>query len=427
MFKPNGMQNSVQKDVQRGKQNTAYETLQVIIVFTRTSMVNKVFIIEDNIMYAAAMQQALANEPYEVEVFHTGQEFLDNLHRDPDVVTIDYMLPDMSGMDVLKKVQEYNNDLNCIFLSGQEDVNKVVEAYKNGVKSYIVKNDNAIVELKQAIKNCLSTVSLKKEVALLNEEIVDRSKYGKIVGESNAMMRVLKLIQRVEKTDTLVMITGDSGTGKELIAEAIHMNSLRRKKPYVAINIAAIPANLLEDELFGHERGAFTGASGRRKGRFEEANGGTIFLDEIGEMDIQLQTKLLRVLQEKVVTRLGSNKNIKLDIRIICATNKNLGDLVKKGDFREDLYYRIQGFLIHLPKLKDRGGDVILLAEKFLKLHCEKHGIAPKTISEGAKQALLNHPFPGNVREVIALMERCVLMSDGTEVQASDLIFSDVI
>ena len=390
-------------------------------------MVNKVFIIEDNIMYAAAMQQALANEPYDIEVFHSGQEFLDNLHRDPDVVTIDYMLPDMSGMDVLKKIQEYNSDLNCIFLSGQEDVNKVVEAYKNGVKSYIVKNDNAIVELKQAVKNCLSTVSLKKEVALLNEEIVDRGKYAKIVGESNAMMRVLKLIQRVEKTDTLVMITGDSGTGKELIAEAIHMNSLRKKKPYVAINIAAIPANLLEDELFGHERGDFTGASGRRKGRFEEANGGTIFLDEIGEMDIQLQTKLLRVLQEKVVTRLGSNKSIKLDIRIVCATNKNLGDLVKKGDFREDLYYRIQGFLIHLPKLKDRGGDVILVAEKFLPIHCEKHGIPPKKISEGAKQALLNHPFPGNVREVIALMERCVLMSDGVEVEASDLIFSDVI
>lgn len=390
-------------------------------------MINKVFIVEDNIMYAEAMKQALANEPYEIEVFHTGQHFLDNLSRNPDVVTIDYMLPDMSGMDVLNKIQAYSRDINCVFISGQEDVNKVVEAYKKGVKSYIVKNDNAIVELKQAVKNCLSTVSLKKEVALLNEEIIDRGKYAKIIGDSNAMMRVLKLIQRVEKTDTLVMITGDSGTGKELIAEAIHMNSLRRKKPYVAINIAAIPANLLEDELFGHERGAFTGASGRRKGRFEEANGGTIFLDEIGEMDIQLQTKILRVLQEKVVTRLGSNKNIKLDIRIICATNKNLGDLVKKGNFREDLYYRIQGFLIHLPKLKDRGGDVILLADKFLKKYCEKHGMTHKSLSENAKQALLDHPFPGNVREVIALMERCVLMSDGAEVEASDLIFSDVI
>lgn len=378
-------------------------------------------------MYAEAMKQALAGEPYEIEIFYTGQDFLDNLSRNPDVVTIDYMLPDMSGMDVLKKIQEYNPDISSVFLSGQEDVNKVVEAYKNGVKSYIVKNENAIVELKQAVKNSLSTVTLKKEVALLNEEIVDRGKYGKIIGESNAMMRVLKLIQRVEKTDTLVMITGDSGTGKELIAEAIHVNSLRKKKPYVAINIAAIPANLLEDELFGHERGAFTGASGRRKGRFEEANGGTIFLDEIGELDILLQTKLLRVLQEKVVTRLGSNKSIKLDIRIVCATNKNLGDLVKKGNFREDLYYRIQGFLIHLPKLKDRGGDVILLAEKFLKLYCEKHGIQPKSISEGGRQALLDHPFPGNVREVIALMERCVLMSDGSEVQSSDLIFSDVI
>jgi len=237
----------------------------------------------------------------------------------------------------------------------------------------------------------------------------------------------LKLIQRVEKTDTMVMITGDSGTGKELIAEAIHINSRRRKKPYVAINIAAIPANLLEDELFGHERGAFTGASGRRKGKFEEANGGTIFLDEIGEMDIQLQTKLLRVLQEKVVTRLGSNKSIKLDVRIVCATNRNLGEQVKMGNFREDLYYRIQGFLIHLPRLRDRGGDVILLAEHFLIMHCDKHGIPHKTIGGSVKESLVRHTFPGNVRELIALMERCVLMSDNDVIEEKDLIYSNVI
>jgi DNA-binding NtrC family response regulator len=390
-------------------------------------MRNTIFILEDNVMYAEAMKQAIAEDNLDITVFHNGQDLVNNLNQNPDIITIDYMLPDMSGMEVLLKVKEVNGEIQTIFLSGQEDVNKVVEAYNNGVNGYIVKNDNALVELKGAVKNCLSTVSLKKEVALLNEEITDRSKYNKIIGQSNAMMRVLKLIQRVEKTDTLVMITGDSGTGKELIAEAIHMNSNRRKKPYVAINIAAIPANLLEDELFGHERGAFTGASGRRKGRFEEADGGTIFLDEIGEMDITLQTKLLRVLQEKTVTRLGSNKNIKLDVRIIAATNRNLGEQVKLGNFREDLYYRIQGFLIHLPKLKDRGGDVILLAEKFLNDFCKKHGMPPKTLNESAKQALLNHPFPGNVRELIALMERCVLMSDGSVVDGSDLIFSDVI
>ncbi len=390
-------------------------------------MRNTIFILEDNVMYAEAMKQAISDDNLDITVFHNGQDLVHNLNQNPDIITIDYMLPDMSGMEVLLKVKEFNGEIQTIFLSGQEDVNKVVEAYNNGVNGYIVKNDNALVELKGAVKNCLSTVSLKKEVALLNEEITDRSKYNKIIGQSNAMMRVLKLIQRVEKTDTLVMITGDSGTGKELIAEAIHMNSNRRKKPYVAINIAAIPANLLEDELFGHERGAFTGASGRRKGRFEEADGGTIFLDEIGEMDITLQTKLLRVLQEKTVTRLGSNKNIKLDVRIIAATNRNLGEQVKLGNFREDLYYRIQGFLIHLPKLKDRGGDVILLAEKFLSDFCQKHGMPPKTLNESAKQALLNHPFPGNVRELIALMERCVLMSDGSVVDGSDLIFSDVI
>ena len=390
-------------------------------------MRHKVFIVEDNAMYAAMMQQALSEENYEMKVFETGQSLLEALNEGPDIVTIDYMLPDMTGMEVLNKVKEHNSETPCIFLSGQEDVNKVVEAYKNGVNSYIVKNDNALVELKQSLKNCLSTISLRKEVALLNEEITDRSKYSKIIGQSTAMTRVLKLIQRVEKTDTMVMITGDSGTGKELIAEAIHINSRGRKKPYVAINIAAIPANLLEDELFGHERGAFTGASGRRKGKFEEANGGTIFLDEIGEMDIQLQTKLLRVLQEKVVTRLGSNKSIKLDVRIVCATNRNLGEQVKLGNFREDLYYRIQGFLIHLPRLRDRGGDVILLAEHFLNMHCDKHGIPHKTIGESAKESLLKHTFPGNVRELIALMERCVLMSDNDVIEEKDLIYSNVI
>lgn len=390
-------------------------------------MKNKLFIVEDNVMYAEVMKQALASDAYDIEIYHNGSDFLNSIDKKPDIVTIDYMLPDMTGMEVFEKIQSINPDIHCIFLSGQEDVNKVVEAYKKGVRNYIVKNDNAIVELQQAVKSCLHTISLRKEVDLLNEEIVDRTKYAKIIGSSNAMMRVLKLIQRVEKTDTLVMITGDSGTGKELIAEAIHMNSNRRRKPYVAINIAAIPVNLLEDELFGHERGAFTGASGKRKGKFEEADGGTIFLDEIAEMDIQLQTKLLRVLQEKTITRLGSNKNIKLDVRIICATNKNLGDQVKKGEFREDLYYRIQGFLIHLPKLKDRGGDVILLADKFLKVYCEKHHLPNKILGESAKEALLNHPFPGNVRELIALMERCVLMSDGNTVEAADLIFSDVI
>ncbi|MFT7592414.1 MAG: DNA-binding NtrC family response regulator, partial [bacterium] len=203
----------------KNEQRICFLFVQLIIVSTTNAMIHKVFIVEDNMMYAEAMKQSLANEQCDIEVFHNGQDFLDNLSRNPDVVTIDYMLPDMSGMDVLKKTHEHNKDINCIFLSGQEDVNKVVEAYKNGVKSYIVKNDNAIVELNQAVKNCLSTVSLKKEVALLNEEIIDRGKYGRIVGDSNAMMRVLKLIQRVEKTDTLVMITGDSGTGKELIAE----------------------------------------------------------------------------------------------------------------------------------------------------------------------------------------------------------------
>ena len=185
---------------------------------------------------------------------------------------------------------------------------------------------------------------------------------------------MLKLVQRVENTDTQVLITGDSGTGKEVVAQTIHRNSPRRKKPFIAVNMAAIPDHLLEDELFGHEKGAFTGASTRRKGRFEEAQGGTIFLDEIGEMELKLQAKMLRVLQEKKMSRLGSNKELSLNVRIIAATNRNLGELVRDGGFREDLYYRIQGFLIHMPRLADRGDDILLLADHFLERSAAKHG-----------------------------------------------------
>ncbi len=253
------------------------------------------------------------------------------------------------------------------------------------------------------------------------------SKYKNIVGESTAIFKVLKLIQRVENTDTLVMITGESGTGKELIAEAIHQNSNRRRKPFVAVNLAAIPNHLVEDELFGHEKGAFTGASSKRLGKFEEADGGTLFLDEIGEMDITLQTKLLRVLQDGKLSRLGSNKLIETNVRIVTATNRNLSEQVKLGLFRQDLYYRIQGFLIHLPKLKDRGNDIMVLANHFLNFYTQKHHIGAKSFDESARKALLAHSWPGNIRELIAMMDRCVLMTDGAVITSQDLIFSESI
>jgi DNA-binding NtrC family response regulator len=390
-------------------------------------MIPKVFIVEDNMMYAAAIEHSLKDMDYEIKVFYNGQDLLDNLGQNPDIITLDYMLPDMSGLEILQKITTSYPSIATIVVSGQEDVNVVVEAYKNGAKNYVVKNDNAVIELRNAIKNAVDQIVLQEEVEVLREELHDRSKYSNIVGESTAIYKVMKLIQRVEKTDSLVMITGDNGTGKELVAEAIHFNSERRKKPFIAVNLAAIPHHLVEDELFGHEKGAFTGASSRRIGKFEEADGGTLFLDEIGEMDIILQTKLLRVLQDGRITRLGSNKMISLSVRIVTATNRNLSEQVKLGKFREDLYYRIQGFLIHLPRLRDRGNDIIVLANHFLNVFTRKHHVPAKTLDESAREALLKHPWPGNVRELIAFMDRCVLMSDSDVISKNDLIFSSSI
>lgn len=387
-------------------------------------MLPTVALVEDNAMYAMAVEHALKEEGYRVIIFQDGPEFIENIHGEFDVLSLDHSLPTMNGMDVLKKVHQLRPKLPVIFLSGQEDVNVVVEAYENGAEHYIVKNENAILKLKHSLKRVSRSIELENEVELLREEVQDRSKYSEIIGESTAILKVLKLIQRVEKTDTLVMITGSSGTGKELVAHAIHNNSNRHKKPLVAVNVAAIPDELLEDELFGHERGAFTGASSKRKGRFEEADGGTIFLDEIGEMELKLQAKLLRVLQEKKMSRLGSNKEIKLDVRIIAATNKNLAEMVKQGKFREDLYYRIQGFLIHMPPLKDRGGDVLLLANHFLNHFAQKHSAGELTLDDSAKEKLRAHSWTGNIRELMAVMDRCVLMRDSQTITAENLVFS---
>jgi two-component system response regulator AtoC len=378
-------------------------------------------------MYAAAIEQSLSNQELEIKIFYSGKELIDNLDQEPDIITLDHMLPDMSGLDILKLVTKDFPKIAPIILSGQNDVNVVVQTYKLGAKNYIVKNENALVELNNAVKNVLANLELTNEIEVLREELEDRSKYKNIIGESTAVFKVMKLIQRVEKSDTLVMVTGESGTGKELIAEAIHQNSNRRRKPFIAVNLAAIPNHLLEDELFGHEKGAFTGASSKRLGKFEEADGGTLFLDEIGEMDITLQTKLLRVLQDGKLSRLGSNKLINTDVRIVTATNRNLSEQVKLGLFRQDLYYRIQGFLIHLPKLKDRGNDIMVLALYFLNYYTQKHHLNQKSFDESARLALLGHKWPGNIRELIAMMDRCVLMTDSDVITSDDLIFSESI
>jgi two-component system response regulator AtoC len=390
-----------------------------------SKFLTRVFVVEDNTFFSQLIKQKLEqNDHIEVELFESGAAFRNNLHRNPDIVILDYSIPDTNGIDLLREIKHYNNDIKTILLSGQEKVEVVIEAFEHGAEEYIKKDDNALTLLELKITKHLGSVDLRKEVETLREQIIDRNKYHKIIGESQAILKVLRLVQKVEKTNMLALITGESGTGKELIASAIHYNSDRKNKPFVAVNVAAIPEDLIESELFGHERGAFTGADTKRIGKFEEANEGTIFLDEIGEMDVHMQTKLLRVLQESKITRLGSNKEIPLNVRVIAATNKNLAQRVKDGKMREDLYYRLQGFLIHLPPLRERENDILLLSRTMLNQFCAANRLPIKSFSAEAVKKMMAHPWSGNVRELKAFVERSILISDGDIIEAEDLIFS---
>jgi DNA-binding NtrC family response regulator len=384
----------------------------------------KIFIIEDDAMIASLMKQTLSKNP-EHEIFHynSGEECIENLHLRPDIISIDYNLPGMNGHDLMEKIKAFDQSIMIIIVSGQESLEVVVSTYKKGAHDYIMKNDNLFANLENSIKNLNMNVTLRKEVEYLKDQIIDRNRYSNILGNSNSTLRILRLIQKVEKNNIMVLVTGQSGTGKELVAKALHYNSPRSRKPFVIVNMGAIPEELIESELFGHEKGAFTDARDRRIGKFEEAHDGTIFLDEIGEMNMNLQTKLLRVLQEKEITRIGSNKTIKLDFRMIAATNRNLAQEVKDGKFRQDLFYRLQGFLIHLPPLKERGDDIILLAKSFLGDFCKSNKMEQISISKDAMKYMMDYEWPGNVRELKAVIERAALLAENNTIQMEDLTF----
>ena len=384
----------------------------------------KIFVVDDDPFLGNLIKTSLEKmETVEVTHFLTPQECLDNLHRNPDIVTIDYLLPGMNGEELLEKIKNHNDAIQCIMVSGQEKLDVVINTYKKGAVDYIIKNESAIVNIENAVKNACKNVHLKKEVETLQDQIIDRNKYTNILGNSAAVLKTLKMIQKVEKSGIMVLVTGQSGTGKELVARAIHYNSNRGRKPFVTVNMGAIPEDLIESELFGHEKGAFTDARERRLGKFEEANEGTIFLDEIGEMDLLMQTKLLRVLQEKEVTRIGSNKAIKLDVRVIAATNRTLATEVKEGRFREDLFYRLQGFLIHLPPLYERGDDVILLSKSFLSEFCKENRIPQIALSKECQKFLMEYKWPGNIRELKAVIERAAVMCENNEIKPEDIVF----
>ena len=385
----------------------------------------KIFIVEDDPWYGQILEYHLALNPdYEVHLFSTAKACLLKLQEKPDLITVDFSLPDLPGDKLFQKIKEYNPSIPVVVISSQEDISVAVGLLKAGVSDYLVKDEATKDLLWNSVIKIRENQSLKKEVETLKEELGQKYTFEKtILGNSPVLKSVFGLIEKAIKTNINVSITGETGTGKEVVAKAIHYNSDRKKKSFVAVNMAAIPKDLIESELFGYEKGAFTGAVSRKIGKFEEANGGTIFLDEIAEMDLNLQYKLLRVLQERELTRGGGNESVKLDVRVISATHKNLSDEVRKGNFREDLFFRVMGLPIDLPPLRERGSDVLILAKHFMDDFVKTNKISSLSLSSDAKDKLLKYPFPGNIRELKAVIELAAVMADGQEIQAKDISY----
>ena len=379
-----------------------------------------IFIVEDDIVYSSALAHYLSLNPdYKVKTFHSGKELINNLHEKPDIVTLDYSLPDMKGDALLSQVIEVSPETKAIVISGQEDIKVAIDLFKKGAHDYIVKDGDTHERLWMAVQNLRETIELKKEIETLKQEVEKKYNFQNvIVGNSPAVKKVFDLMAKASSTNITVSITGETGTGKELVAKSIHFNSSRKKNSFVPVNVAAIPRELLESELFGHEKGAFTGAANRRIGKFEEAHNGTLFLDEIGEMDMNIQSKLLRALQEREITRIGSNDIIKTNVRIIVATHRNLQAEIEKGKFREDLYYRLLGLPIVIPPLRDRENDILLIAKFFIDQFCKENNLGKKHLSVEAKHKLMQYSFPGNIRELKSVVELACVMSDEEEISS---------
>ncbi len=387
----------------------------------------KINIIEDDRVFNRMIEYTLTLNPdYEVTTYYNGQDFLNDLSNNPDIVTLDLGLPDFSGDDILKRIKKYNPEIEVIIISGQDDISTAVKLLKQGAYDYITKDENIKERLLHSIHNIINTKSLKNEIYQLKTEITNKYEFKHaIIGESPAIKNIFALIDKAIKVPNInVSITGETGTGKELIAKTVHYSSPRKDRPFIAVNMGAIPSELIESELFGHEKGAFTGAVTAKKGKFEEADGGTIFLDEIGEIDMNLQVKLLRVLQEREITRVGSNVTIKINTRIITATNKDLSEEVRKGNFREDLYYRLLGLPIQLPSLKERKNDVLILAEYFLDEFCKENNLERLMLTSAAKKKLMKYSFPGNVRELKAVIELGAVLTNSGEIGEEQIVFN---
>jgi two-component system response regulator HydG len=382
-----------------------------------------ILIADDETSVRESLGSWFREEGYCVDVAGSGKETLEKLtHNHWDIFLLDIKMPGMDGLELQKKIKSIEPDATIILMTAYASVETAVQAMKQGAYDYIVKPIDPD-ELEHLVRNAAERKALVVENIQLREKIDEMSRFHQIIGKSPAMQRVLEQVTLVSQVDTTVLIRGESGTGKELIARAIHADSARRYMPIVVVNCGALAEGVLESELFGHEKGAFTGAQYRRKGKFEMADGGTLFLDEIGDINLKTQVDLLRVLEEKKITRVGGNQAIAVDFRLIAATNKNLESLVTEGTFREDLYYRLNVFAITIPPLREHCEDIPLLVDHFVRFHTRSMNKVVGGVSREAMNLLTAYEWPGNVRELQNAIERAVLVSKQKEIEPADLPF----
>ena len=386
-----------------------------------------ILLIDDDPVDLKALQTLVESWDYAVLAARSGEDGLAELKDAPvDLLVSDVCMPGMGGEDVVQAVGREYPGLPVVLITGRGDVKSAVKAMKLGAFDYVVKPPDPD-ELRLTVARALEHSRLQRENRFFRAELAAGGMYGeRLIGRSPAMLKVFALIDRVARTDSTVLITGETGTGKELVAQAIHYRSARFERTLVALNCAALQPNLIESELFGHEKGAFTGAAAMRRGRFEDADGGTLFLDEIGETSPTFQAKLLRVLQEGEFERVGGSRPIRVSVRVLASTNRDLVKEVHEGRFREDLYYRLSVIPVHLPALRERGEDVALLATHFADTLARKYGCPARTVSPGGMAHLQSLPWPGNVRELQHVVERAVVLAGGDSLGPDDFRFDDV-
>ena len=376
----------------------------------------KILIIDDERSIRNSLKEILADEGYDVDVAENGAQGCTMVEKEKySVIFCDIKMPEMDGMEVLDRLAHMGVDSAVIMISGHGDIDTAVECIKRGAFDFIQKPLD-LNRILITIKNATEKVSLVKETKILKKKV-----YGQeMVGESPALIQVKDMIEKVAPTDARVLIVGSNGTGKELVARNLHQKSPRSAAPYIEVNCAAIPSELIESELFGHEKGAFTSAIKQHKGKFEQADGGTLFLDEIGDMSLAAQAKVLRVLQEKKLSRVGSDKDIIVDVRVLAATNKNLKEEIAKGHFREDLYHRLSVIVINMPTLDERKSDIPLLVDYFIGQICSETGMIPREVDTDAMELLVSKAWTGNIRELRNVVERLLILS-GSRITAADV------